>query len=375
MNKKERIMAALKHKEVDRIPWTIYKGMSQWGEAEFNLRNQGMTPLYQGFPITIVNLPNVEIEETQTYSPDIKGQSGRNIITRKFKTSVGEVSSKYQFFNRNIPIPGDWVLRNGSGIDQEVISWWDEHPFKTEADYKVLEHIYSSIEFIDNSKEFSYTERIIGNEGFVMAYVGKSPFQIMLSEIMGIENCYFEYYGNPKKFRSLYELLYARTLEKYKIAADSPADVIWAPENMTGLATPPPIFEEFCLPFYKEASDILHKKGKIMVAHMDGSLKTIKELVNESGIDAIEAVTPLPMGDVSVEELRKAWPEKAIWINFPQTLLATYSIEMIEDYTLKMLNSIAPAKGFLIGNTENFPLETWAKVYQGIGNALDKFQK
>ena len=374
MNKKERIEAAMRHKDVDRIPWTIYKGVASWGEAEFKLRVEGMTPIYLGFPITIVNLPNVELVETQTYYNGSNGKSGRNTITRKFKTSLGEVSSKYEFLNKGNPIPGDWILRYGSGIEQEALSWWAEHPFKSESDYKILEHIYNSIEYIDNSEDFLYTEKIIGNEGYVMANVGKSPFQAMISELMGLETCYFELHSNPKKFRSLYEVLCAKTKEKYEMAANSPADVIWAPENLTSLVTPPPIFKEFCIPFYNEVADILHKKGKLLATHMDGNLKGLKELINETKIDIIEAFTPSPMCDMSVEEARKAWPDKVIWINFPQTLLATYTIEMIEEYTTKILNSIAPAKGFMIGNTENFPLDTWGRVYQGIGNAIDKFR-
>jgi len=374
LKKKERIQAAMRHEKVDRIPWTIYKGMLAWGEAEYNLRNEGLTPVFQGFPITTVEFSNVDMVETQTYTTGSNGKSGKNTITRKFKTKVGEVTSKYDFLNKDIPAPGDWVLRYGSGIDQEALSWWTEHPFKSEADYKTLEFIYSDINYIDNSASFSYTEKIIGDEGFVMAYVGKSPFQVMVSELMGLEACYFELLSNPKKFRSLYELLCEKMKERYIIAANSPAEVIWAPENLTSFVTPPPIFKEFCMPFYEEVADIIHKKGKLFAVHYDGLLKNLLGLISETPIDVIEAITPKPMGDVTVEELRKAWPDKVIWINFPQTLLATYTIEMIEEYTTNMLNSISPASGFMIGNTENFPLDTWGKVYQGIGNAIDKFK-
>ncbi|MHB1347409.1 MAG: uroporphyrinogen decarboxylase family protein [Candidatus Humimicrobiaceae bacterium] len=368
MNKKERIEAAIRGKAVDRIPWTAYKSIPPWGEAEFDLRSEGLTWLYQHFPISTLTIPTVEVIDTATYT--VKGKSGKNSILRKFVTPVGDISVRHEFFNNSIPGPGDLIQRFGAGIETESLSWVTEHPFKTEADYEILEYIYNNFEFHDNSEEFIFTEKIIGTEGFTFANMGKSPFQILLYELMGAENCYLEYYSNPKKFRKLYEVLYAKMKQKYELAADSAAPLCWSPENLTSVLTPPGFFKEFYMPFYNEMADILHKKGKLFAIHMDGKLDALKELIGQTKIDIIEAFTPLPMGDMSALDARKAWPEKIIWINFPGTLIATYSTERIKEYTINMLKSVAPGDKFLIGCTESFPVDKWGKAFKGIEQAI-----
>ena len=370
MNKKERIEAAIRGKDVDKIPWTMYKSIPPWGQAEFNFRSEGLTWIYQHFPISTVTIPNVEVIDTATYT--VKGKSGRNSIFRKFVTPVGSVTVKHEFFNSSIPVPGDLLQRYGSEIDSESLSWVTEHSFKTKADYEILEYIYKNIEFHDNSEGFLYTEGVVGNEGFIFANMGKSPFQILMYELMGAENCYLEYFSNPGKFRRLYEVLYSKMKEKYELASNSAATVFWAPENLTSILTPPDFFKEFYLPFYNEMADILHKKGKLLAIHMDGRLGDLKDMIAKTKIDIIEAFTPFPMGDMSALDARKAWPEKAIWINFPGTLLATYSAERIEEYTIQMLKSVAPGDKFLIGCTENFPIDKWGQAFGGVEAAIKK---
>lgn len=45
----------------------------------------------------------------------------------------------------------------------------------------------------------------------------------------------------------------------------------------------------------------MHKKGKLYMAHMDGKLKSAKDLIARTDIDIIEGFTP-PMGNLSLQE-------------------------------------------------------------------------
>jgi hypothetical protein len=269
-----------------------------------------------------------------------------------------------------MPTPGDLIQRFGSDTAQESLSWVTEHPFKTEADYEVLKYIYKKMEFKDNSQTFLFTDKLLEEDGYVFGHIGKSPFQIMMYELMGAENCYLEYYSNPKKFRQLFETIYQKTKEKFQIVADSAAEVIWSPENLTSVLTPPYIFEEFYLPFYNEMADILHQKGKIFAVHMDGSLSALSDLIAKTKIDIIEAFTPLPMNDMSVKDALRKWEEKVIWINFPGTVLANHDYDSVKQYTLDLIGSTAPGDRFIIGCTESFPFESWEMSFAAISEAL-----
>ena len=373
MTKKERILAALQNKKVDKVPWTMYASYPPWSETELNFRNAGLALIYQHFPICKVSMDEVTVSEENTFV--LKNNTGRNSILRKFNTPSGEVSTRHEFIINSLPGPGDLLQYFGSNIDQESLSWVTEFPFKSEADYDVLEYIYKNSKFSLNNDEYLRTEKIIGNEGLIFALMGKSPFQILLYELMGAQKCYLEHFSNNSKFNRLFEVLYEKQKEKYLLASESSAKVFWAPENITSILTPPDFFQQYYIPFYNEMADILHKKGKLYAVHMDGTLASIADLIKDTRIDIIEAFTPPPMGDITVVEARKIWGDKVIWINFPGTLLATADFDTIEKYTIDMLKSIAPGNGFLIGCTENYPMERWDIAFGAVASALEKAGK
>lgn len=369
MNKKQRVIAALKRQKIDKIPWTMYKSYPPWGETELKFRNEGLSMVYQHFPICTINIVGVEVAENNKY--ELNGNSYRYIINRNYKTPIGEIKTTHVIPTNNSPGPGDLIQMFGSHIDQELLSWVTSFPFKDEKDYETIEYIYKNSDFMLNNDEYLKTEKLIGNEGVIFALMGKSPFQIILYELMGPERCYMEHFNNPKKFEKLYEILYKKQKERYMIASKSDALIFWGAENITSILTPPSYFEKYCVPFYNEMADILHKENKIFAVHMDGMLLPLFNLIKKTKIDVIEAFTPIPMGDTEIKKAMDAW-DKVIWINFPGTLLTLADAKTIEDYTIQMIKSIAPGDKFLIGCTESYPPERWEMAFGAIGRAIEK---
>ena len=87
--------------------------------------------------------------------------------------------------------------------------------------------------------------------------------------------------------------------------------------------------------------------------HMDGKLSELKQLVAECDIDFVEGFTPPPMGDLTVPEARSAWPKKALWVNFPGSVLLG-SDEEIFRFAFQLLGTGMGAGGFLLTLTEEF---------------------
>jgi len=372
LNKRERIEAVVRHKAVDRIPWTIYRSIAPWGATELQCRNAGLSLCYQHFPICRATRPNVEVREEAGFVFDRK--QGRKVVTRTFITPVGEVSSIHEIMGSDRPpAPGDLIRRFGSEVDQEDLSWIRKYPFSKASDYEVLKYIVEDTVYDPNYEKYKKTDRLVGSEGVVMANVVKSPFQSIVYELMGPERCFLEFNDNPKRFQSLYELIFEKQKEIYKIAANSPATIVWCPDNITGPVTPPTFFKEFCLPFYNEIADLLHEKNKVLAVHMDGQLRSLVDLIAQTRIDVIEAFTPPPMADLSIKEAKTSWKDKIIWCNFPEVLIGTCDAERIENYMIKLLKTIAPGDNFLLGCTENFPLDGWEVGFKVLANVLDKY--
>ena len=79
---------------------------------------------------------------------------------------------------------------------------------------------------------------------------------------------------------------YRQTL---RLALECPVSAIEVGANYDEQMTPPPIFERFFTPIYREARQILSSRNKIMVIHGDGDMKVLLEKLMECGVQVVEA--------------------------------------------------------------------------------------
>jgi uroporphyrinogen-III decarboxylase len=109
---------------------------------------------------------------------------------------------------------------------------------------------------------------------------------------------------------------------KYDLAAEltvnSPAECIMIPENLSSEVVGARYYKRYLRPYESKWIQRIREAKKYSFIHMDGQLKGLINLVAESGFDVIEAATPLPSGDLSMEEIIKMVPgDTIIWGGLP----------------------------------------------------------
>ena len=70
-------------------------------------------------------------------------------------------------------------------------------------------------------------------------------------------------------------------------------------------------FERYVLPAYQRRCELLHAAGKFLHAHWDGDCRPLLKYARDTGLDGIEAITPAPQGDVTLEETKAALGDMA----------------------------------------------------------------
>ena len=354
MNARERIMAVLRREVPDMIPFTIYVETKYLAGLALHqpwrkLLDQGLG-LHAALAVQThkVNCPNTKMDINHHYgnltswSPvDIMvAFNGPHDITGSLNTPVGKISIKARMESLDLSANLPWFPEDGYFL-------------KTLDDYEVLKYIIEDTEYIPFYDEIKEFQMFIGNFGIVPSLVPKSPLQ-SLNILLGTKKLALDYYMHQKEFDELYRIIYKKELEVYKIAAESPAEVIWGPDNVTALVTSPKFFEKYSLPFYNEVADIFHKHDKIYVVHMDGELKALKELIAKTRIDAIESFTAPPVGNLPINEAKELWKDKVIWANFPEPV-CLQGQKAVKKKTMEMLKDAAPGNNFLMGISEAFP--------------------
>jgi len=340
MKMKERILAVLRREKPDRIPFTIYTFLLPRSSIERQLRNMGLSLVELAVSVYGINTPNVKMETAEnlaSFSLDDRYTCiarQKHTVDRTYTTPTGRLSDRCKWGYAAFEWPIEWVI-------------------KDLGDYEVVKYVIDNTEYFPNYEDFVKMQNSMGDDGIAVMMTPKSPLQSMLLDLMGYTRFSLDYYSRRHEFEDLYAVLRKKQLEMYKIIADSPAEVVLMDENLNGMVTGPKLFEKYCMPFYEEVAQILHAKEKILMAHMDGKLKCLRDLIGKTKIDVVEAFTPPPIGDLQIEEARIAWKEKVIWATFPATSSLERDLDGVEAETLNILRRVAPGDGFIMGVTED----------------------
>ncbi|MHB1414608.1 MAG: uroporphyrinogen decarboxylase family protein, partial [Chloroflexota bacterium] len=203
-------------------------------------------------------------------------------------------------------------------------------------------------------------QRRLGSDGLVIVRLFKSPIQEMLYQMMGMEQFGMDYYFHRDLFDSLHAVMLERYNEMYDMAVDSPVEVVQLGDNITSDVVGEERYRRYLMPVYTSLKAKLAGTGKQLAVHMDGRLKSLKKPIAEADFDIVEAITPPPMGDVSIAEAREAWPGKALWINFTSSMHIEPE-DVIEAHTRELLAEAGSKRGFAISITEDAPVEALEK--------------
>lgn len=350
MTQRERIITALHSGMADCIPFTIYASDIPIGETERELRNAGMGMVKRVSVCTIAYTPEVRICREEFF------EDGRKFIRGILRTPVGEVEE---------------IWNTGGAFGSNLRS---QFYIKKPEDYQVVEFMVRNTIYSPNYDSFLEHEKDMGEDGFVGGNLPYTPMQAMLIQLMGPEQFAIDFYEHRELIDSLYKAMLEKHRKLYRIAGESPAEVIWYGDNVTSEMIGLERFQEYCINCYKELASYLHPRGKLLAVHMDGKLNHLKYAIADSDVDIIEAFTPPPDGDLTIAEARKLWKDKVLWINFP-TSLHLKDAEKVKTYTLDFLRQAIPGDKFLISNTENLTPGVWHRCMVTISKVLEESGK
>ena len=235
-------------------------------------------------------------------------------------------------------------LRGVKRLGEWGCSWhYLEHPVKTLEDLNILEYIVTHTHYRFNWEFYEVAKSTIGEWGEIQFYWERSPFQRLFLQYMGIENTVFLIQDHPDRLKEYLKKAEEAENELFEVLSSCPITILNFGENIDGRFDSPRLYHEYLLPYYKKRVDELHRAGKFCHLHMDGYLKPLLPYLREAGFDGIEGATPLPQGDIAVEELKEAMGEMILLDGIPMLLfLPEYTREELEEFTKKILKLFSP---------------------------------
>jgi hypothetical protein len=348
MTLRERLMTTLRGGMSDRIPWNIYAWLLPNTGAGRRLHRKGL------------------------------GLMGTHKIFREVYEGVSLTEERiegdgYPTFLRRIETPKG-TLTEEATIEPTYGSRWIKKYFITSLqDYPVAEYFLRHTRLEPDFDNWRRADHEMGDGGFVIGEIIPVPIMQLMVAWAGHEGLAEGLSGHMDGFAALLDALDHHYWRQVQLAVESPAEVIWFPDNVTASIISPRSFERYCAPIYQRAMEQLRSAGKLSIAHYDGSIRPLLQSLARTDLPIIEAFTPPPMGDVTVADAKAAWPEKVVWVNFP----GNYFLEpasSIEAYVLDLLRNSAAGGRLVVGCTEEFPLDEFEKTFTAIGKAMAKYE-
>jgi len=341
MTRRERILAASRRQRADRLPFFHYWRHCQVGWAERECRNRGMGMNWLRPPY-VEKLHGVQVTETRTVL------DGRPVIHRTYTTPVGSISED-EFREPGV---GQWKANRSW---KSHTPWIVDRLLKGPEDYRVMKYIVEHTEYLPDYFPIEQAMDWLGDEGVVLAALPHSPMQMLMINWVGSEGGRFFYHLTdfPEVVEDLYRAISKCREPMYEIAAKSPAPVVMCGDNVDGVLANPKLFQAYFMPEYEKQAAVLHAHGKLMAVHMDGRLDVVKDLIRQTPVDIVEAVHPPPMGDLSIGEALRRWPDKAIWIGFPSSVY-DFGPKAVQEFALDLLRDVGTGERLAIAmSTEN----------------------
>lgn len=122
-------------------------------------------------------------------------------------------------------------------------------------------------------------------------------------------------------------------------------------DNFTGL------YDEFMAPVHRNRLARLHAAGVKAAVHLDGTIRGLLPKLIESGFDSVEALTPKPVGDVGLEEMRTVAGSESVilWGGLPGAMFAPpYTWPDMQAHVKRLLECWSGTP-FIIGVADQIP--------------------
>ena len=341
---RQRVLEALHGGHADKVPFTMYESKIPQCAAEREMRNRGLCIVNRTRVFTTVR-PNVTVTE------EVYWEDGKRFTRTHYDTPVGAVST----------------LNEAAGFT----SWHHEKMFKSPDDYRVLLFLIQDERYEPAYEAYAQAERAFGEDAIYRAGFGLEPMQMLISGgLIGMQDYCLQWMENRDEILKLYEALVEKRRQVYHLVAESPA----THANYGGNVVPKIIglkgFEDYYVPHYNEAAEVMHRHGKLIGSHLDADCGLIAEAVGRTDLDYIEAFTPAPDTDMTLAQARAAWPDKVLWINYPSSV-HLQDDAVVAQTAAELVAENGSADGLIVGITEDIPEHRWQSSCLAIMDGLD----
>ncbi len=346
MTKKEMNLRVFEGKSIPQVlfqprlePWFVWH--RQFGLLPEQYREMSLPEFYD----------QLDVSMRYVYGYNTMPDPIHKTYTTKVKTSI-ECTAEEKTTTVSTPY-GDLITKARMTVDGvwRVVQF----PVKNPDDFAKLEWLFENTVYSFGKEDFEKGTEFVGDRGEPQFWVPPSPYQALCLELMRFEDFIYALMDAPErveKVMNVIEASYDRLYEE--IVACGKVKIINFGENIHAQLTSERHFEKYHIPFYEKRAGQLRAAGIYTHVHIDGYFKPLLKYLRHLPFDGLEALTPLPQGDVSIEEMKEHVGDKILLDGIPAVLFTpTFTLEDVAICVEKLVELFYPR--LVLGISDELP--------------------
>jgi hypothetical protein len=347
MSMRERMLALIQGREMDRVPFVMYDILVPPDQV-FSHMGSGSIGLMRWCPIWRVEHPHCHFAVEERWEDGMRWQR------TTLHTPAGTLDEVKAFES----------VHNSGSIRK--------HYVQEARDYEVLWFYLQDSVILDNYARFHQDQAELGENGFPLAHVERTPWQQLWVQWVGLEHLAYHVADYPDRVAHTIDLLEQRARRIFAIAYRSPAPLIDFPDNITAPAIGPERFRRHALPLYDELAGMLAERNVPVFVHMDGRLKPLWNDIAGSQVGGLDSFTPRPDCDTTVAEAVGLWPDKRLWVHFPSSM-QLHTPDEVRATAEAILAAGGHTGRMQLQISEDVPPHVWRTTFPIIAEAVERF--
>lgn len=203
-------------------------------------------------------------------------------------------------------------------------------------------------------------------------YLPRVTVQKLYIDEMGVENAIFALNDYTDTCEAYFDALQHNQEQLIEVINASPIQIINFGDNVHAGTLPPSLFKKYVLPAYQRRCELLHSAGKFVHSHWDGDCRPLLPYAKDTDMDGIEAITPIPQGDVTLEETKEALGDMFLIDGIPAIYFdKTFSEDVLIECAKKCIELFAP--NLILGISDEISSDGDIERIRLVGQVVDDY--
>ncbi len=167
------------------------------------------------------------------------------------------------------------------------------------------------------------TAKEIGERGVPITAMPRSPLPALMADWVGVEGTIFMMADAPGEVEKTLAAIDRANDGFFALLSNVESKIVHFCDNLSA-DTIGGYWDRYCADYYKRRVAQIHAAGKYCVTHLDGATRALIPRLTAAGLDGIESLTPMPVGDITMEEMSQLMVPRdcVFWGGLPGAMFA-----------------------------------------------------